>query len=419
MQTNHRSLRHHQDFVRLWAGQTISVFGSLIGSSALSFTAVLMLNATPIQMSLLATARLLPGFLGGLLAGVWVDRLPRRPILIATDLGRAAVLFSIPLAGLLGRLHMAQLYVVALLTGLLTVFFDVAYQSYLPALVGTAQLVEGNAKLAASASVAEVSGFGISGWLVQLVSGPIAVGLDGLSFVVSAGCCARITTREVRSAHLDGHVPDIRREVLEGLREVVRSPTLRTLALAAILINFSGTVYGTVFLIYTARELRFAPGVLGIIWGVGGLTSLIGAVVAPRLTRALGYGPAMVAGLVFLALSMFCTPLASGATLLSLVLMVVQQFGDGGAVVYDINETSLRQAIAPEWLIGRVNGSIRVCVLGATLLGALVGGVLGQVAGTRTTLVAGAAGTLVAAAVVLRSPVRQAALPVSAAETAG
>ena len=166
-------LWQHDDFLRLWSGQTISVFGSMIGGTALDFTAILVLGATPVQLGVLNAMRLAPGLLAGLFAGAWVDRLHRRPLLIGADVGRALVLASLPLAALLGALHIAQVYVVALLVSILSVFFDVAYQAYLPALVGKHELVEGNSKLSASAAVAEFGGFSVAGALVQALTAPV------------------------------------------------------------------------------------------------------------------------------------------------------------------------------------------------------------------------------------------------------
>src|SRR5437899_6789326 len=172
--------------MRLWIGQTISVFGSVVGVAAMSFTAILTLHATPFQLGLLSAARLAPGFVTALAAGAWVDRLQRRPILIGADIGRAALLTTIPLAAILGLLRIEQLYLITFLVSILTIFFDVAYRSYLPSLIGRAELVEGNSKLSASASAAEVSGFGVAGWLVQLFTAPIAILIDAISFLVSA-----------------------------------------------------------------------------------------------------------------------------------------------------------------------------------------------------------------------------------------
>jgi MFS family permease len=187
-------LWRNPDFLKLWTGQTVSVFGSLITWTALQFTAIIALDATPFQVAVLTAAGPVAGILAGLVTGVWVDRLPRRPLMIAADLLRAILLAGIPLAALAGVLRIEQLYAVAFLTGVLTIIFDVAYQSYLPTLISRDDLLEGNSKLTASASAAEVGAFGISGWLVQLLTAPFAVLIDAASFVVSAVCLLLIRT---------------------------------------------------------------------------------------------------------------------------------------------------------------------------------------------------------------------------------
>ena len=190
------SLWRHPDFLRLWTGQTISIFGSMIGGTAMSFTAILYLHATPFQLGLLNALGMLPAFLTGLFAGAWVDRLARRPLLIAADIGRALVLATIPLAAALGGLHIEQVYIVTLLVSVLGIVFELAYQSYLPGLVGKERVLEGNSKLSASAAVAEFGGFSLAGWLVQLFSAPIAVLIDALSFIVSVISLAWIRAPE-------------------------------------------------------------------------------------------------------------------------------------------------------------------------------------------------------------------------------
>jgi MFS family permease len=400
-------LWRHPDFIKLWVGQTISVFGSFIGGTALHFTAILFLHASAFQMGLLVAASMAPGFVAGLVAGVWVDRMRRRPILIAVDIGRAVLLGTIPLAALFDRLSIEQLYVVAFLNSILTVFFDVAYQSYLPSLVSPEDLLEGNSKLSASASVAEVSGFGIAGWLVQLFSGPMAILIDAISFLVSAGSVGAIRAPEPTpvAVHERGK---IWQEIGEGLHEVLRNPLLRTIAGCTFVLEFCGNgIFGAVVVLYMSRELGFAPGILGMIFAVGGISSLVGAVITTPVTRRLGVGPAMVFGLILSTLSSFFIPLAQGATLLAAVLLIAAQLtGDGGFTLYEINQVSLRQRIAPERLLGRVNASVRFVAQGAMLIGSLTGGLLGDAVGLRATLFVGASGALVAAVWLALSPVR-------------
>ncbi len=401
-----RGLWRNPHFVRLWTGQTISIFGSFIGNTALLFLAILVLNATPVQMAWLVAATRIPGFLVGLVAGVWVDRLRRRPILIGADLGRAILLGSIPAAALLGLLRIEHLYVVAFLVGILTVFFDVAYQSYLPSLVRREELIAGNSALEASASVAEVGGFGLAGWLVQWLTAPIAILVDALSFVWSAAFVGWIRAPEPAPARRSGR-PGVRDEVAEGLRVVLGHPLLRAIAGGTITRDFSLGVFGTVFSLYALRGLGFQPGIVGMIYAVGGVSSLLGALLAGRVAERLGTGLAMVLGMLVMGLSMFFVPLAQGAGFLALCLMVAQQLmGDGAYTVYQINQVSLRQTIAPGWLLGRVNASIRFGELGATLIGTLAGGLLGQGLGLRPALAVGAGGTVLAGVWLALSPVR-------------
>ncbi len=398
-------LWRHADFMRLWAGQTISVFGSMIGGTAMSFTAILVLHATPFQLGLLAAARLVPAFLTGLIAGAWVDRLRRRPILIWADLGRAAVLATIPLAAALQLLRIEQLYVVAFLVSILTLFFDVAYRSYLPSLVRREDLIEGNSKLSASAAVSEVSGFGVAGWLVQIFTAPIAILIDAISFVFSAVFVGLIRTAEPAVPTTDRQ--SMRHEIAEGLREVLRNPLLRATAVCTVILDLSGGVYGTLVVLYMSRGLGFEPGILGMIWAVGGISSFLGAVAAARTTRRFGIGPAMVVGLLLMGISQLFIPLAEGATLVAALLLIAQQLtGDGAFTIYEINQVSLSQSVAPERLLGRVNASMQFIGLGATFAGSLLGGVLGETIGVRTTLVLGACGTLLAALWLVLSPVR-------------
>ena len=397
-------LWRHADFLRLWSGQTISVFGSMIGGTALSFTAILFLHATPTQLGVLGAMQIAPALLAGLFAGAWVDRLRRRPLLIAADIGRALVMATLPLAAVLGGLHIAHVFAVAFATGILTMLFDVAYQAYLPALVGKPDLVEGNSKLSASAAVAESAGFGVAGWLVQALTAPVAVLIDAASFVVSAVTLGMIRTREPPVVRQER--PNMYREIAEGLRTVWRHEMLRSLATVELLHNLAGGVWAALVVLYMSRGLGFDPGVLGMIWAVGGVSSFVGAALAPRVTRRLGPGPAMVSGLATFGLSQLLVPLASGATALSAVLLLVQQLGDGFYTIYAINEVSLRQCLVSERLLGRVNATIRSLGLAAVLVGSLLGGLLGEALSVRLMLAVAAGCTLAAAGTLALSPLR-------------
>jgi MFS family permease len=397
------SLWRHSDFLKLWSGQTISVFGSVIGGTAMSFTAVLFLQATPFQMALLSSMQLVPGFLAGLFAGAWVDRVRRRPMMIAVDIGRAVILGMIPLAALLRILHIEQLYIVALAVGILTMIFELAYQAYLPGLVGKQHLVEGNSKLSASAAVSEFGGFTLGGWLVHIFTAPFAILIDAISFLVSALSLHLIRAHEMLLPSQES--PNMLREIREGLHVVYQHSLLRSSAVVFTVISLSGGIFGALVVLYMGRELGFNPGILGMIWAVGGISSFLGASLTPYLTRRLDPGPAMVAGLALYSVSLFFIPLASGATVLSAIFLIIQQLGDGFYVLYEINIVSFRQEIISERMLGRVNATLRFVALGATLVGTLLGGLLGESLGVRTTLFIAAGGTLFASAILAISPI--------------
>lgn len=405
MRSRFTGLWRHPDFVRLWAGETVSVFGSLIGGMAILFTAVLWLDASPLQMAVLAGCQMAPGFLIGLLAGVWADRLHRRPILIACDIGRFVVLCTIPLAALFGVLSLPQLYVVTLAASTLTVFFDVAYQAYLPTLVRRDELVEGNSKLTATASIAEFGSFSLSGWLVQLLRGPGAVFIDALSFLVSAYFVWRIRTPEPPPAPL-GERQHILREARDGMHVVIREPLLRSLAMSNILLNASQRMLGVVFLLYLNRELGFGPGLLGMIFAVGGITSLGGAYLAGRPHWFGGLGRSLVASVILMGVGMLFMPLAASVSVLGVALLVANQLvTDPAATFFEINCVSLRQGITPDRLQGRMNATMKFTEFGGMLAGTALGGVLGEVIGLRQTLFVAVAGTFIAGVILALSPV--------------
>ncbi|HNO65207.1 MAG TPA: MFS transporter [Tepidiformaceae bacterium] len=407
-----RGLWAHPDFVRLWAGTTTSTFGSLIGYIALSFTAIEFLNATAAQVAILGACQLVPGFLVSPVAGVWVDRLSRRPILIVSDIGRAAALFTVPLAAGAGVLGMWQLYAVSVVTSMLSVFFQAAYQSYLPTLVTRDELLEGNARLSATASVAEVGSFGISGWLVQLLKAPGAVAVDATSFVVSAYFIWRIRQPEP-PVERDTDTEHFWREARDGAGLVVRNPVLRAMALAECLSATSERTITTVFLLYLNQELGFEAGVLGLIFAVGGVTSLGGAYLANRGTLFFGgVGRTLAVSSFMRATGMLFMPLCAGNNALGIAFLVANQVvTDPFWALWEIHDVSLKQASVPERMQGRLFANFRLISFGFALVGTALGGVLGATIGFRATLFVGVGLMYGAAAVLAFSPlakVRQA-----------
>ena len=400
-------LWQHRDFLRLWMGQGVSTLGTMIGRPAMTFTAILVLDATPAQVALLAAMDILPGMLVGLHAGAWVDRLRRRPILIATDVGRCLVLLTVPLAAMLGMLRIEQLYVVALLVSLLSVFFNVAWHAYLPSLVRKDQLLEGNSKLAASAAVAEFTGFGVAGALVHLLTAPIAVLLDALSFLGSALALRGIRSDEPLPVQPAQPEP-MRRAIVEGIRAVFAQPLLRALALCNVSMDLAGGIFGALVVLYMSRELGFSPAVLTPIWAVGGFASLLGAAWAARITARAGVGPTLIVAVLGVGIGMLFVPAAAGATLLAAALLVAQQLvGDISATVFEINQATLGQQLAPAEMLGRVNATLHLGKQAAGLAGTLLGGVLGTWIGVREALVVAAVLTLLSALWLALSPLRQ------------
>jgi len=405
MRSRFSGLWRNPDFLKLWAGQTASLFGSQVTILALPLTATLVLDATPVQMGLLGAMGTLPFLLIGLFAGVWVDRLRRRPVLIAADLGRAVLLGSVPLAAALDRLTMGQLYVVSLLTGFLTVFFDVAYQAFLPSLVERRQLVEGNGKLEMSNSTARVAGPGLAGALTQLLSAPAAILWDAVSFLFSAlfiGSIRRPEPAPSRKAERSSMWAEVR----EGLRLVLRDPLLRPLAISSAAGNLCTGVVTALFVLFLAETLRLAPAVIGLIAAIGSLGALASAVVVAPVTERLGIGRALVVGKILLAAGALLIPVAAGPAIVAAVVLAVSRLmGTAGQVLSNVNQVSLRQSTAPARLQGRVNATNRFLVWGTAPIGALLGGLLGGTLGIRPTLAIGAVGMALAALSILLSPV--------------
>jgi Na+/melibiose symporter-like transporter len=352
------------------------------------------------------TADVLAGICFALFAGVWVDRLRRRPIMIAADLGRAAILGSVPIAAWFGVLRIEQLYAVAFLSGILTTFFEVAYRSYLPTLIDFQQLVDGNSKLTASESVAEFASFSLAGWLVQLMTAPGAMAVDALSFLFSAGSLVTIQTPEALPAAMDDR-RSVRVEMVEGITALWSDPRLRALATSRVLFSAGGGVFQAVVVLFVTRGLGISPGVQGLIYGIGGLTSFMGAAAADWCRRRVGAGLAMMGGLMSGGIGMLLTAFAPRQSAIGIGLLIAQQLvSDPGWTIYNINQTSLRQTIAPPGVLSRVTAAEHFGCLVAALIAATLAGIVADVAGARVVLVGGAGCMFAAALILLPSSVR-------------
>jgi predicted MFS family arabinose efflux permease len=332
--------------------------------------------------------------------------------MIAADLIRAALLLTIPLAALTGQLRMAQLFVVAPLVGILSVFFDVASQSYVPTLVGREQVVDANSRLGQSGSLAEVTGSGIAGVLVQLLTAPVAILIDASSFVISAVLLSRIRAPEPMPAPRQTGA-SLRREVVEGLRYVLAHPILRALALRDVTSSFFGNFFAGLYALYCLRDLGMSPALIGLSVAAGGVGNLLGALATQRVTRRFGVGRTILAVLAATTLTGLLIPLAGGPLIVAAGIVFAAQFiGDAFHAAYDITNLSVRQAATPDALLGRVNGAVYLLVAGIGPFGAAAGGLIAEAIGARSTLlIAVLVGSLGGLWIVFSPVVRLRALP--------
>lgn len=393
-------LAGHRDFRRLWIGDTVSQFGTAVHRVALPLLAVLVLHASTFEVGLLTASATVAFLLIGLPAGAWVDRMRRRRVMITADLLRAAAIGSLPVAHLLGALSLVQLYVVAAVVGVGTVFFDIAYQSYLPELVGPDQLVPGNALLQASQSVSEVAGPPAGGALVQALTAPYALLVDALSFLWSAAWLGRIRIRPAPAAPA---TRSLRREIGEGLRFVAGTPVLRAITLTTAVANLFHAAGDVLLIVLLARTLGLAPVLIGVTTSAAAVGGLIGAALATRVARRIGQGPAICTSAAVVAATGLVAPFVHRDWTFGLLLATQVAFGIG-VLVYNITQVSFRQRLCPPGLLGRMNATVRFAVFGTLPVGALLGGGLGSALGVRGGLLAVGLGGLLAVLPALLSP---------------
>lgn len=382
------SLFRHRDFRRLWLGESVSAVGSQITLLALPLLAVLVLDASPLDLGLLTAAGLAPWVLFALFVGVWIDRLRHlRPLLIATDLGRAALIASIPLVALFGAVRLPQLYVVAFLAGTLTLVFNVAYVSYLPTLIERDRLVDANGKLQASQAAAQIAGPSLAGLLVQVLTAPIALVFDAASFVVSAVCLAVIRHPEAeRTPTTDG---SLWKDLRTGLGFVVHDPLQRASAGAAATLNFFGLGQLAIVVLFATRYLALDPGAIGLAFALGSIGALAGAIAASSVAARYGTARAIRASMLVFPVGLALVPLAAfaGPGLPAAAVLAASELVSGVAVsIFDVTLSGLRQAETPHALMGRASGAMSFITQSAKPLGALFAGLLAQAIGVEPTL---------------------------------
>jgi predicted MFS family arabinose efflux permease len=388
-------LRAQKDFAKLWAGQTVSEVCSRITREGLPLTALLTLHANAAQMGVLSAISSASVLVFGLGAGVLVDWWKKRPVMIAADLARAGLLGLVPLASFTHVLSMAALMMIAAIAGTLTVLFDVAYQSYLPVLVEPQELLESNRRLSLSSSAAEMLGPAMAGVLVQAITAPIAILLDALSFLVSALSVWAIQKPEAAPERRSGDVPVVS-EALDGMRFIWTHPALRALLLRSVTAFLAMGFIFPLYLLNAIRVVHLSTSALGISIALGGAGGLVGAAVAGRLSTRHGVGKTFWVTAVLVGGAQCLIPLSSQFPQAGFACLCLQQFiGDMMWTIYIVNETTLRQLLAPGQVIGRVNAAMQLASRGMLPFGALCGGFLAERFGIALTLWMGAVGVLV------------------------
>jgi MFS family permease len=392
-------------FHRLWAAQTIALFGAEIAVLAIPLTAALFLGATPLQMGLLVAAGEAPFLLCSLPLGVFVDRVRRRPLLIGADLGRVLLLAMIPLASLLGALRIELLYIVTFLVGVLTVLFDIAHFAYFPSLVPRESLLHANGRLQVSHSASASIGPGLAGLLVQALTAPLAVIGTAVSFLISGSMLATLRHPEPSPSRPDGPVSTWRDDIAAGLHALLGHALLRPIVIASALMGIFLYAIRATYILFATRELQLDAFQLGLILAAGGLAAIPGGLFAGRVASLVGFGRSIWGGWMLMGASLLLLPLATPSTAI-VVLVVAQGLSGLAETIANVNQWSLRQALTPDHLQGRVTASHRFLVYGAFPIGALLGGILASHFGLRPTILACAVGLTLSPLYLLFTPLR-------------
>jgi len=404
-------LLRERDFRRLWLAQTVSQVGTQVTNLALPLVAILVLNASAFEVALLGAIEFLPFVFFTLPAGAWVDRLPKRRVLIAADLGRAAILALVPVAYLTGALAMWQLYVIGFSAGILTVFFEVAYQSILPELVDRDRLAEGNSRLEISRSAAQILGPGLGGFLVGVITAPMAILADALSYLGSAGFLfgIRTGTGDAEPATREAVAsprPSLRHEIAEGLRFYAKSSLLLAESAAIVTMNLGSNISYSILLVFLVRELGLKPEAIGIAFSIGSIGVLAGAASAAAFGRRFGVGPALIVATAIVTGGAFLILLATPETAFVLLLITAAVQGFSGIII-NVNGVSLRQSLTPDHLQGRVNATGRWINWSILPLASILGGLIATAIGLRGTILIGAVIGLLSLPWLIFTPIRK------------
>lgn len=411
-------LWRHSDFMRLWAAQTVSSIGARIAREGLALASVLTIDAKPFQLGILAALIMGPSVVVGFFAGGFVDRSRKRAIMVGTDVIRALVLLSVPVAAWFHILRMEQLYVVGALIGGANILFDISDHAYLPHLIGRDALMEGNTKLSTTESLAEVGGPALAGILVQALTAPFAIAVNAATYVVSALFLGAIATKEPVPENAKIR-PTLLSDLAQGYSAMAATPVLRPLLFMSIVSPLFGGVFSALYVIFAIKTLGLSPALMGLTVAVGGIGSLAGTAISRRFAAWLGIGRAIVLGFVVSAVSAIFVPLASGPLVLKLASLMVAQFvGDSMAVAAMIPAASLRQSLIPRDRLGRAAAFLSVGAGASAVVGALTGGALGSAFGPRVALFASVAGLVVMPVWASTTPLwRLAEIPAAAPKT--
>lgn len=373
------------DFMKFWVGETVSLFGSQVTALAVPLTAVLVLDASPNQLGVLRFLEYIPFLLFTLVFGVWVDRRRRRSIMLVANVARGLLVGLVPVLAVTDSLTLPLLYAITFAVGIFTVLFDLCWLSLVPTIVPKEDLVEGNGKVATSASAADVAGPGVAGILVQLVGAPKALVADALSYVVSFVFLLTIRTRE--SPPPPAEQRELRKEIGEGLALIGRERYLLATAAYGAVWNFAVMINETIFLLYVVRQLHYSPGLIGAIFAMGAVGGVLGSALASTVSRRFAFGRVVSVAAVCATVPAYLFPLAGGPRAVMVTMFVAGFFVlRGGIGVSNVLTITLRQTVTPHRLLGRMNASMRMILFGIGPLGAIVGGLLGTALGLHATL---------------------------------